>query len=154
MKEKKFFKFLYWFIITIMTGIFALFAVKMGDLIADEPDFPKLMIAYFVLIFLVVAGLFAAISIFVYKDAPKRGMNRWLWMTIATFTPNLIGLIIYVIVRSNSSSVRCISCGKDVKNDYKLCPYCGSSLDMHCHACGKQVSPEWQLCPYCKSNLT
>lgn len=97
-------------------------------------------------------AILASIAVFVYKDAKKRGMNRWMWMTIAVFAPNLLGLVIYLVIR-NSNTKKCPDCGKKIGQDYRVCPYCGRSLMDHCPGCGRDVSPEWVACPYCKYEL-
>jgi predicted amidophosphoribosyltransferase len=79
-------------------------------------------------------------------------MNKWMWVTIAVFAPNLLGLIIYLVVRS-SYSKKCLTCGRKLGQDYLVCPYCGTDLNKHCSGCGKEVSPDWKVCPYCKYEL-
>ena len=152
MKSESFFKFLFWFLTTIFVGAMVFAAVRIGLLAAEDQDFPLFMAFFFSLLFLLILGIFAAIAVFVYRDAPKRGMNRWMWVTIATYAPNLIGLIVYVIVRNNYGT-RCLNCGKHIKSDFEVCPYCGNKLDLSCKNCGRQVSAEWKVCPYCKKDL-
>jgi len=88
----------------------------------------------------------------VYKDAKKRGMDPWLWATIAVFVPFFIGIIVYLVVRSDGI-VTCENCGRPLRSDYRVCPYCGHSRARQCPQCGRPVSPEWKICPYCEARL-
>ena len=55
-----------------------------------------LFVALFVLAIPLIIG------IVVYKDADKRvDCNPWLWALIAALAPSLVGVIIYLIVRSD-----------------------------------------------------
>jgi RNA polymerase subunit RPABC4/transcription elongation factor Spt4 len=88
----------------------------------------------------------------VYKDAKKRGMDPWLWATVATFVPFFIGIIIYLVARSNGRA-SCESCGRPIRSDFKACPYCGHTREHVCPQCSRPVSPDWKLCPYCEHKL-
>ncbi len=48
-----------------------------------------------------LGALFAIIGdwFYAYHDSGHRGMNQWLWTAIAIFTPNLLGIPIYLIMR-------------------------------------------------------
>jgi len=83
------------------------------------------------LIWFVIAIL---IAIWVYKDAEAHGMNGVLWL-IVVLVGGLIGLIIYLIVRSGAKGREetikriCPHCGRVVKEDVKFCPHCGKELE-------------------------
>jgi len=117
----------------------------------NDPFFPPFGYLIFTFLLLIVIGLLTVISIFIYKDAPKHDMDPWMWMCIAVFVPNLLGLLIYLIVRSDNKTpkIKCISCGNKVNKDYNICPYCGNSLNCNCSECGTKISPNWILCPKC-----
>ncbi|WBW98424.1 zinc ribbon domain-containing protein [Oceanirhabdus sp. W0125-5] len=119
----------------------------------NDPFFPEIMYLVMVLVFILAIGLLSVISTFIYKDAPKHNMDPWMWMCIAVFVPNLLGLLIYLIVRSDNKTprVQCISCGNKVNEEYNICPYCGNSLNCKCTECGTKISPNWIICPKCGS---
>jgi len=94
----------------------------------------------------------AAVGTIVYRDAKKRGMDPYLWATVAVFIPFFLGIIIYLVVRANGRTT-CGSCGRPVQSEYKVCPYCGHRLEQACPACGKPVSAEWKVCPHCEHRL-
>jgi hypothetical protein len=111
--------------------------------------------------------LWGAVLLWVYRDAQKRGMNGILWLLLVLIG-NVIGLLIYAIVRSETPVRRpqappeptaccppttCPSCGKPVGPGYAFCPYCGKSLKRTCPSCGKPVEEDWKVCPVCGADL-
>jgi hypothetical protein len=54
----------------------------------------------FVIIFIIQIML----AIFVYNDSNKRGMNSTLWVLITILLPNLIGFIVYLVVRGQAGT--------------------------------------------------
>ncbi|MCM1544669.1 MAG: zinc ribbon domain-containing protein [Ruminococcus sp.] len=102
---------------------------------------------------IIIAALCIALPIiigtYVYRDAKRRNMNPTLWTLLAVLAPGFIGLIIYLIVRSENSSLHCPSCGKKVNYNFSVCPYCGSSLKAKCDRCGFVIEPGWENCPNC-----
>lgn len=102
---------------------------------------------------LVVMGLFlilpVMIGVYVYRDSESRGMNAPLWTLIAVLGPAFVGLIIYLIVRSESGSLKCPQCQNPVTDKYTLCPNCGASLKHRCRGCGNPLEPSWKQCPSC-----
>ena len=57
-----------------------------------------------------------------------------------------------VFMEGESASV-CSSCGKVVNADFKVCAYCGHSIESLCPKCSRPRSAEWIVCPYCKTSL-
>jgi len=100
------------------------------------------------------------VIVWVYKDAEKRGMNGMLW-ALLVFIGNLIGLLIYLIVRSDSvpetKEVRaptpCPNCGEPVARHFIYCANCGTRLQSICPKCNKPVEKSWQVCPHCGEKL-
>lgn len=64
----------------------------------------------------------------VHSDAKERGMdNAALWVLVVLLVPNLIGLVIYLVVRSNHGrKTACPSCGFAVADSSGFCPRCGA----------------------------
>jgi RNA polymerase subunit RPABC4/transcription elongation factor Spt4 len=100
------------------------------------------------------------VIVWVYRDAERRGMNGVLW-ALLVFIGNLIGLLIYLIVRSDSLPSQttaprmqaCCSCQKSVGADFAFCPHCGAQMEGVCPSCGKKVEEEWKVCPHCGDKL-
>jgi len=88
------------------------------------------------------------------------GMNGVLW-ALLVFIGNLIGLLIYLIVRSNNiptdkgiaASQICPSCQIPLSPQYVFCPNCGIRLQSVCSKCQKPVEKDWQVCPHCGEKL-
>ena len=52
----------------------------------------------------------------------------------------------------------CPECGKPIKAEWIVCPYCRTKLSEEtkvtvCPKCGKQVAFDWKACPACAANL-
>ena len=104
--------------------------------------------------------LWIAVTIWVYRDAERRGMSGVLW-ALLVFVGNLVGLLIYLIVRNDSVPVRvgaentkpCPSCAKPVQPKFAFCPHCGARLQAVCPACKESVASNWKVCPHCSEKL-
>ncbi|MEJ2244813.1 MAG: zinc ribbon domain-containing protein [Acidobacteriota bacterium] len=109
--------------------------------------------------------LWIAVTLWVYSDAEQRNMNGVLW-GLLVFVGNIIGLLIYLIVRNEGTSYSvsspsvsvpesnpCPSCRAEVQAGFAFCPQCGSKMKGECQKCKKPVSNEWQLCPFCGERL-
>lgn len=58
---------------------------------------------YFVLL-VVFVGIQILVTIYVYKDSKKRGMEALLWALIVFFAPCYIGFIVYLIIRQKEEN--------------------------------------------------
>ena len=102
---------------------------------------------------LLILTLPVIVGSYVYKDAKKRNMDAVLWTAVVILVPGLVGLIIYLIVRGNSSDATCPVCENDVSDSHVLCPYCGNPLKLCCKNCQTVISPSWKLCPQCGTEI-
>lgn len=93
------------------------------------------------------------VGVYVYKDAKKHNMDAVLWTLIAILVPGFVGLIIYLVVRSNDVNVNCPKCKKPISYEYSLCPYCGEQLKEFCPNCNSPLENGWVTCPKCGSKL-
>ena len=110
---------------------------------------PMLTLMPLVLVF----GLYAIVAgSLVHRDASRRGMDPWLWTSIAVFVPAFIGVVIYLVVRT-SSGHSCLNCGRAIEGDFRHCPYCGHSAGSHCSKCNRAIEAEWKVCPNCGHHL-
>ena len=105
-----------------------------------------------VLLLMIVAVPFI-VGIYVYRDASHRGMNALLWALASAIGPALIGLIMYLLVRGNYSDLRCPQCDETVKEQFVVCPKCGTRLRAACPGCAMPVEPDWKVCPKCTQPL-
>lgn len=113
--------------------------------------------------------LWGGVLIWVYRDAERRGMSGILWLLLVLIG-NVIGLLIYAIVRSETPMRRqdrgepaapaplgplekCGGCGKPLGPGFEFCPYCGKALKRACPACGKPVQDDWKVCASCGAGI-
>jgi hypothetical protein len=108
---------------------------------------------------LIILWLF--VIVWVYRDAERRKMSGVLW-ALFVLVGNIIGLLIYLIVRNDSLPARqteqivadpCPNCEKKVQQDFEFCPNCGTKLRITCPSCGKPTTAGWKVCPYCEAKL-
>ena len=73
---------------------------------------------------------------------------------------NLIGLIIYLIIRTDArpriprqDTPTCPGCQKPVKDDFAFCPGCGQVLKPQCPKCQTEIREEWKICPHCGAKI-
>jgi hypothetical protein len=141
------------------------------DFLGFRPWFPFVPLWSVSFVFLFV---WIAVIIWVYKDAERRRMSGLLW-ALLVFIGNLIGLLIYLIVRQDHplreeqgtaspgppatappveiKAAVCPSCQKPVEKGFAYCPHCGASLQPVCKSCGKPADSAWKVCPHCGAQL-
>ena len=99
-----------------------------------------------------IAPLFAVVWIlligYIYGDAERRGMRQWLWVLLAIFIPDAIGIILYFILR-DPMPFYCSHCGTPTKSTFTFCPNCSASLRPTCTQCGRGLERGWKHCPIC-----
>ena len=117
------------------------------------------------IISVVLLAIWIFVIVWVYRDAERRGMNGILW-ALLVFIGNLIGLLIYLIVRSNNGSTAkeaptsqpssqiCPKCQLPLSPTYVFCPSCGDRLRSDCPKCHKPIEKDWKVCPHCGEKLT
>ncbi|MBN2072491.1 MAG: zinc ribbon domain-containing protein [Actinobacteria bacterium] len=109
-----------------------------------------------------------------YRDARLRNTSPtaaifWALVVLAFSYP---GLVVYLILRPpefiddiverdleisrmeallDSKVSNCPACGKEVHDDFLICPYCRKKLKNQCISCGRPLDLDWKVCPYCKT---
>jgi hypothetical protein len=63
---------------------------------------------------------------FVFADARRRGMRAAGWMLVAMLMPNLLGFLLYFVMR-RPLTVPCVSCNREIPVDQPFCSWCGTS---------------------------
>ncbi|OGL47604.1 MAG: hypothetical protein A2161_15440 [Candidatus Schekmanbacteria bacterium RBG_13_48_7] len=48
---------------------------------------------------------------------------------------------------------KCPKCGKLIKDDFLICPYCRMPLKSKCNHCGRTVEKNWAACPFCANKI-
>lgn len=79
-----------------------------------------------IIMLLAVLALHIAILVWVAKDAKARGMdNAVLWMILVVLT-GLIGLIVYLLARTQGNLIPCPNCHNKRLQVSVRCPHCGA----------------------------
>jgi hypothetical protein len=124
-----------------------------GPLVEGEPIHP-LLVGFFLLTAL--AGAFLALFIllvgYVWADAKRRQMNAVLWVLMAIFIPNLIGVILYFILR-DPLPLPCPSCSTPAGKDQAFCAACGTAVRKACPECREPLKNGWTHCGHCGATV-
>jgi hypothetical protein len=72
---------------------------------------------------LCAAGFILALG-YVYGDAKRRGMSPALWTLIVFMVPNLVGFLLYFLLRKPLLEP-CPRCGQGIAPGLAFCPSCG-----------------------------
>ena len=75
-----------------------------------------------------VAGYIMLVG-YVYGDARRRGMPAALWTLLVVLIPNLIGFIVYFILRRGIFAP-CPQCGRGAEIGQIYCSACGHKLEL------------------------
>ena len=120
--------------------------------------------ASYSIVSLILLVIWIFVIVWVYRDAERRGMNGVLW-ALLVFIGNLIGLLIYLIVRSSNGSAAkevptsqptsqiCPKCQLPLSPTYVFCPSCGDRLRSDCPKCHKPIEKDWKVCPHCGEKM-
>lgn len=165
MNSKKLFIIITAFVTMMVAGVTMIGFI--GLLSEGEP----LLLYFFVGAIIICTLIACLVGRYVYLDSRNRGMNVWTWTLIAMYVPNLIGLLLYVIVRkpkgvynnvngneygypaaNGNGSVSkhdCPTCSFTVADTFEYCPNCGEQQHIECPACHAAVINGWAYCPSC-----
>ena len=140
-------------------GWFLAFAIGLCGLIAvfvaahHHRGFPR--VALPLLALLCAFGLICWVLLLSYvnRDSARRGMSATLWTLICLFVPNLIGFILYFLLRKPLPTA-CPGCGFTINESFRFCPRCRYALAPVCSSCGQPIRNEYACCPYCGQATT
>lgn len=106
---------------------------------------------------LAYAAILVGPACWVLYDARKRGVQRPFVWALFALIGNVIGAIVYVIVRDEQPKQRsCGACGRRVQSDHAACPWCGTvqtSSKRTCGHCHGDLEIDWRFCPYCRNEV-
>lgn len=100
------------------------------------------------LFFLIIVPFYG----YIYADAKRRGMRYVMWTLLAIFVPDLIGIILYFILR-DPLPAECAKCHTIVLARFAFCPNCGAVTRPVCPQCGKTLDQAWSNCGYCGTKV-
>jgi hypothetical protein len=91
-------------------------------------------------------------TLWVHDDAKRRHLRSGFWAALQPFTVP-VGFILYLICRQRAT-LRCPGCGAIAPARDHFCTECGRQLQEVCCNCGKAVRREFHVCPWCGVPLT
>jgi Double zinc ribbon len=89
---------------------------------------------------------------YISRDAQRRGMSALIWVLVAIFVTNGLGVILYFLLRQPISG-RCPQCAGAVQPGFGFCPHCSYQLSRQCVQCHREVRLNDIYCPSCGSAL-
>lgn len=123
-----------------------------------------------------LAALWASLIVWTVRDIQSRTHDRLVAILagILVGVLNLPGLIIYMLLRPShtleeayqesleeeallqglSERATCPGCSRQVREDWQVCPSCGTKLRKACPSCQRLSDLTWAVCPYCAASLT
>lgn len=129
---------------------------KTGDKIfiirnVDPIHYTKRIIETIGLVLIPILALYwIGLALWVYRDADRKQANAALWGLLVLLS-NLVGLIIYTMVRQNSKV--CYKCGVMQGKENTYCIKCGAALNNLCGNCGSIVSKNNVYCGKCGNKI-
>jgi hypothetical protein len=75
---------------------------------------------------------------YVYGDARRRNMPAVPWLLVALFVPNLLGFLLYFVLRK-SLARPCPQCGQAITPEQRFCSWCG--VQQYAAPYGTAVTP-------------
>jgi hypothetical protein len=115
---------------------------------AEELPAPVFVFALLALLGAGAMAIYVLLLGYVYGDARRRGMNRFLWTLLALFIPYAVGIILYFVLRE-PVLVSCPSCGTPARKGHAYCVGCGTAVRTACPSCRQPVEPGWRNCALC-----
>jgi len=137
----------------------AVFAAVMGLLrlrpgLAAEDHTPLALWAWLLLVAIGLGSIAIYVLLvgYVWGDARRRGMNHVLWMLLAIFVPNAIGIILYFVLR-DPIPIPCPACGTPARKGHAFCAACGTAVSPACPQCRQPLEPGFRHCTRCGLQL-
>ena len=123
--------------------------------------------------------MYVAVAFWVVRDARRRS-ESWVFALFAGLLGlglPFFGVLLYMIVRpprtldeertlqleeqalaeeeiTETPTARpCPKCGREIEQDFVICPYCRTQFARRCTSCGKWLRLGWHVCPYCAEEV-
>lgn len=131
----------------------------------------NLMLFAVTVIGMVATGFWIAFIIWTYNDLKSRTRDPLAPLAAALMVAILyvFGLVIYIMLRPQETLAdayersleeeallqeieerpSCPGCGRAVKGQWQVCPYCHTKLKKPCVSCSEVLELSWNICPYC-----
>ena len=122
----------------------------------------------------VSAAMWLGLILWTWRDMRQRSRDSLAQIAAALMVAvlGIFGIIIYVMLRPQETLSEayersleeeallqnieekpvCPGCGRPIKDDWQVCPYCHTKLRKPCANCGQMLELPWNLCPYCAAS--
>ncbi|MFN2582815.1 MAG: zinc ribbon domain-containing protein [Candidatus Dormibacteria bacterium] len=123
--------------------------------------------------------LWLALAFYVVRDARRRSPSPLLLVIacVLGFVPPFLGALVYIVLRpprtieeerafaieeqaffepgldGTGQTRPCPTCGRDIEQDFIVCPYCRTQFARRCTACDRALRLGWAVCPYCATEV-
>ncbi len=116
-------------------------------------------------------AIWLGMTIWAFRDVRARSGDVFyqLLATLLVLVFNVAGLFLYFILRPQETLAEvyarsleeeallqemedkrvCPNCRQRVREDFLVCPTCGTELKKRCASCQRLLSFSWRVCPYC-----
>lgn len=81
------------------------------------------------------------------------GANRASDFAGLSFLSGAIYALLLLGLLNLPSRTTCINCKRNVKEDYRFCPFCNFALKRNCLRCANPVDTGWNYCPSCSEEI-
>jgi RNA polymerase subunit RPABC4/transcription elongation factor Spt4 len=141
-------------------------------------DSASLLVVGVIAVVVYIAALWLALGFYVVRDARHRSRSQSFTAVAAVlgFLPPFLGPLIYFMLRPprtleeertleleeqallepayDSVLTRpCPTCGRDIEQDFIICPYCRTQFARRCASCDRSLRLGWSVCPYCAADV-
>ncbi|HVO69847.1 MAG TPA: zinc ribbon domain-containing protein [Aggregatilineaceae bacterium] len=119
----------------------------------------------------VVAAIWLGLILWTWRDMRFRSRDPLAQIAASLMVAvlGIFGIVIYIMLRPPETLAEayersleeeallqnieqkpvCAGCGRPIKDDWQVCPYCHTKLKKPCVNCGRLLELPWNLCPYC-----
>ena len=119
----------------------------------------------------ITAALWLGMVIWTWRDIRQRSRDPLAQIAAALVVAVLgvFGLIVYIMLRPSETLAEayersleeeallqnieekplCPGCGRPVKDEWQVCPYCHTKLKKPCISCDTMLELAWNICPVC-----
>jgi hypothetical protein len=130
-----------------VAGLIGLLWLRPG-LSGEEPHPAPWVFVLAAMLGVVTIAAYVLLIGYVWADAKRRGMNHVLWMLLAIFIPNAIGIILYFVLR-DPVPTPCPACRTPARKGQAFCASCGAAVSPACPECRQPVEPGSRHCTRC-----
>ncbi len=98
---------------------------------------------------ILIVLIFTPLWVFLYiLIRPSKTLFEKYYEEIEENLDNLSNIIKWK-VENEEKILYCPECNQEIKEDFSFCPNCESKIKTNCISCDKEIRIWWKICPYC-----